>query len=190
MPRRFTARRATIDSDLRSILRKMKADALRVEEGMNSAKMTIAFRRGARWYTFECAKYEHIDDNYRAVHLTIDYLWRAQELYGVTREEADTMPLRERQAAYQRAEESFEALFLPFSATPGDLSKVLQLGAGNAPWWDVLAVDRNASPQVIRTAYLALTRLQHPDAGGDNETMLRINRAYDEALREVKSSAS
>lgn len=183
MPRRFSAQRATIDNQLRILLKGMGAEGLRVEEEFTNPGITVSFRRGPRWYTLTCNKYQHPLDNYRAVHLTIDYLYRALELYGVTREEAEQAPLHRRKEAAQRAEEQFETMFLPFTATPTDLPK-LRLGDGNAPWWEVLGTTRDATPQAIRLAYLALARLQHPDSGGDNATMQRINHAYAEAMRE------
>lgn len=183
MPRRFSAQRATIDNQLRALLKRMGAEGLRVEEEFATPGITVSFRRGSRWYTMTCDKYLHPLDNYRAVHLTIDYLYRALELYGVTREEAEQAPLDRRKETQRQAQEQFETIFLPFTTTPTDLPK-LRLGDGNAPWWDVLGTTRDATPQAIRRAYLALSRLQHPDSGGDTATMQRINHAYTTAMRE------
>jgi hypothetical protein len=183
MARRFEAKRATIDSQLRSNLRRMHADALKVEEGLTGARMLVAFRRAGRWYTFECDKWPHPDDNYRAIQLTIDYLWRALEHYGVTREEADAAPIQQRKDMYRRHDEAFDQLFLPFTATPDALP--LLIGDGRAPWWEVLGLPRDASPHRIRQAYRALIALQHPDVeGGDLETAKRINAAYTAGMRE------
>ena len=183
MPRRFEAKRATIDSQLRGLLRKMNADALKVEEGLSTSKMLVAFRRAGRWYTFECDKWPHPDDNYRAIQLTIDYLWRALEHYGVTREEADAAPIGQRKDLYRRHDEAFDQVFLPFTATPDALP--LLIGPGQSPWWEVLGVPRDAGVHRIRQAYRALIVLQHPDKeGGDLETTKRINAAYTAAMRE------
>jgi len=44
--------------------------------------------------------------------------------------------------------------------------------------YSVLGVHRSADPETIRAAYRALARRNHPDAGGDEEVMVRINEAW------------
>lgn len=41
-----------------------------------------------------------------------------------------------------------------------------------------LYVLPNAPKEVIRAAYRALATIHHPDAGGDSERMIEINKAY------------
>lgn len=48
--------------------------------------------------------------------------------------------------------------------------------------WQVLGVDSHATPDEIDTAYRKLVSEHHPDKGGDEQTMMRINAARD-ALR-------
>lgn len=43
----------------------------------------------------------------------------------------------------------------------------------------LLQVRRDASPEVIAAAYRRLIKDAHPDAGGDSEYALRLNRAYE-----------
>jgi curved DNA-binding protein CbpA len=43
--------------------------------------------------------------------------------------------------------------------------------------YTVLHVSRNASPEVIEAAYHALAKLHHPDVGGSDAAMQRLNRA-------------
>jgi DnaJ-class molecular chaperone with C-terminal Zn finger domain len=50
-------------------------------------------------------------------------------------------------------------------------------------WWEILGVGQDASAQEIRTAHRTLVLANHPDRGGDQDTMARINAARDEALR-------
>lgn len=49
------------------------------------------------------------------------------------------------------------------------------------PWWEVLGVDRQATPTQVREAYRKLASEAHPDKGGTAERMAEINRARDEA---------
>lgn len=44
--------------------------------------------------------------------------------------------------------------------------------------YEVLQVDRNAEPDVIRAAYRVLARKNHPDAGGTAERMATLNAAW------------
>ena len=52
-----------------------------------------------------------------------------------------------------------------------------------APWWKVLEVDPGASEEVINAAYRALAKREHPDHGGSEDRMKRLNLAHDEALK-------
>ncbi|MCG6133398.1 MAG: DnaJ domain-containing protein [Nostoc sp. LLA-1] len=48
-------------------------------------------------------------------------------------------------------------------------------------WWEVLGVDQNAHPKDIKSAYIRLARLYHPDVNGSasNQTSMQaINGAY------------
>ncbi len=45
---------------------------------------------------------------------------------------------------------------------------------------EVLFILPDAPREVIDAAYKALARMHHPDQGGDEEKMQRINRAYEE----------
>ena len=44
--------------------------------------------------------------------------------------------------------------------------------------YEVLQVDRRAEPEVVRAAYRALARKNHPDFGGDVRRMASINEAW------------
>ena len=54
----------------------------------------------------------------------------------------------------------------------------------NVQWWEVLGVKPDANKEAIRNAYRALSKVHHPDAGGDPETFQRLSQAYKEALGE------
>ena len=49
--------------------------------------------------------------------------------------------------------------------------------------WEILGVEANAAPDVIRAAYRRLIRENHPDAGGRQEDAQEINDAYAAAQR-------
>lgn len=53
--------------------------------------------------------------------------------------------------------------------------------------WEVLGVPRTATRDAINDAHRCLAILNHPDKGGSDEQMARINGARDEALRVMEA---
>ena len=49
--------------------------------------------------------------------------------------------------------------------------------------WDVLGIERTDDESIIRKAYYKLARELHPDKGGDQAEMVRLNNAYEYAMR-------
>ena len=44
--------------------------------------------------------------------------------------------------------------------------------------YEVLGVRKDSPPEVVEAAYKALARVRHPDAGGTDEQMAELNRAF------------
>lgn len=105
---------------------------------------------------FACDCYLTADDNMHAITLTIE------ALRGIARWSTGDM---------------MEAAFRGFTAIPER--------TGGLAWWDVLGVAVNASPEQATGAYLAKAKKYHPDAGGSHEDMIELNRAWDEARRQL-----
>jgi DnaJ-domain-containing protein 1 len=175
MKRRFTAQLETTQRDLVTIIKKMGATSLQINQDILKGAVEIIFDREGQRYVFRCSKYPDALDNLRAAQLTITYLWRAVEEYGVTSEQ-------------QTLDRAFAQFFLGFAATPDDT--VLLLGSGAESWWDVLGVPPDADEPAIRNAYRALARAHHPDAGGDAADFRRLQDAYRRALAEAAASQS
>jgi hypothetical protein len=54
-------------------------------------------------------------------------------------------------------------------------------------WWRTLGLDSpNATPEQIEVAYKRLAMRNHPDRGGDDESMARINRARELGLEAIR----
>lgn len=51
-------------------------------------------------------------------------------------------------------------------------------------WWQVLGVPQNASRDEIQRAYREKARTAHPDAGGSDAAMSRLNAARDQGLQQ------
>jgi DnaJ-domain-containing protein 1 len=164
--RRFSAKPTTIQRELRLVIERMGATSLHINQDVFNGTAEIVFDRGGRRYVFRCEKYEDVLDNLRAAQLTISYLWRALEEYGVTSNESDL-------------ERSFAQFFLGFEAAPDDTA--LLLASGHREWWEVLGVEPGADRQAVVNAYRALAKIHHPDAGGNPEDFKRLRQAYEEA---------
>lgn len=52
-------------------------------------------------------------------------------------------------------------------------------------WWQVLGVGEIASADEIRSAYRRLASKAHPDTGGSDAAMARLNAARDDGLRKL-----
>lgn len=169
--RRFDAQPQTIQRELVGIISKMEATSLKINQDIFKGTAEIVFDRAGQRYVFRCEKYENPLDNLRAAQLTISYLWRALEEYGVSSET-------------KKLEQVFSQFFLGFAATPDD--SVLLLGSGQAQWWEVLGVKQDANKQTVINAYRALAKIHHPDAGGNTDDFKRLRAAYEEAIRQVK----
>lgn len=50
-------------------------------------------------------------------------------------------------------------------------------------WWQVLDLGANASAEAIKARYRELARKAHPDTGGSETAMARLNAARDEGLK-------
>ena len=118
--------------------------------------IAVYFERRGHPYVFACDSYGRVAHNLRAVGLTIEAL-RAIERHG--------------------ASQMMEQAFRGFTALPA-------ARAAEPSWWEVLGVTASASTAEIRARYRELARQHHPDMGGAEEMMSRLNRAYDAAMSE------
>ena len=98
-------------------------------------------------------RYSRVADNLAAIAATLDAM-RAISRHGGAR--------------------ILERAFTGFTALPAP-------GAARE-WWEVLGVDKGATPEAIKAAYRSLASQHHPDKGGDAARMAEINEAYRKAL--------
>jgi hypothetical protein len=169
--RRFTAKPQTIQRDLRKVMTLMEATSLKINQDIFEGTAEIVFDRGGQRYVFRCEKYDDPLDNLRAAQLTISYLWRALEEYGVVSEK-------------HALEKAFARFFLGFAATPDDT--VLLLGSGRDEWWEILGVTPDADKAAITNAYRSLAKVHHPDSGGSAEDFRRLRAAYEQGLQALE----
>jgi len=112
-------------------------------------------------FVMACDKWSKVHENMRAVGLTIAAI-RGIERAG--------------------ASELLERAFTGFVALPAT--------AGHSHWTTVLKLDARVleiNEDLIIESYRTLAKLRHPDVpGGSTEAMQELNRAKDEAIRELK----
>lgn len=112
------------------------------------AGAAIYFQHRGRQVCFACDKWSTVEDNLRAISLTLEAV-RGMERWGAA---------------------SIEATFTGYAALPAP--------AGHREWWEVLEVSSFADTSDVRAAYRSLVKEHHPDAGGDAEKFLQIQAAY------------
>lgn len=118
--------------------------------------VAVYFQRKGKSVVFACDTYVSLHDNIHAIAKTIEAL-RAIKRHG--------------------ASEMLDRAFTGFAALPAP-------GAARA-WWAVLGVSESATADEIRAAHRRLASQHHPDKGGTAEQMAAINKARDEALRNL-----
>jgi hypothetical protein len=116
--------------------------------------VAVYFRRNSKPMVFACDKYDRSEDNIYAIAKTIDAM-RGIERWGAS----DMM---------ERALSGFKALN---SENDGE------------SWWSILGVDAHASQEQIDAAYKRRVREVHPDLGGSDDAMAKVNIARDQARR-------
>lgn len=128
-----------------------------VEEKWNAGKVTRVTK------VLACDQWRTVRDNLRAIGLSLE-AFRAIDRAG--------------------ASEVLNRAFTGFTALPASASK--------RTWRDVLGfigtaahATRDATRDAIDTSYRQLAAKAHPDAGGSHERMVELNRAREEALREI-----
>lgn len=165
MKRRFSAKESTVKSELRNTMNKIEATSLKISLDEFSGEVEIIFDRDGKRYTKTCSKWENSLDNLRAIQLSIEYLYRAVEIYGIeSKEEFNNL---------------FNQTFIGIEATPDD--SVLMIGNATN-WWEVLGIKKESNKKEIKNAFRSMARIHHPDSGGDVEQFKKIRGAYDKAL--------
>ena len=167
--RRFHAQESTVKRELRNTINKINATSLKISQDEFEGEVEVIFDRNGKRYTKKCSKWENSLDNLRAIQLSIEYLYRAVEIYGIESEE--------------EFNNLFDSTFIGIEATPDD--SVLLIG-NNTNWWEILGVKRDSNKEEIINGYKSMARIHHPDTGGSAEQFRKVRKAYEEAIKKLK----
>lgn len=165
MARRFSAKELRTKTDLRNTMNKIDATSLKISMDEFTGEVEVIFDRNGKRYTKKCSKWENSLDNLRAIGLSIEYLYRAVEIYGI--ESAEEFNIL------------FDSTFIGIEATPDD--SVLLIG-NSTNWWEILGISKESNKKEMINAYRSMAKVHHPDSGGDSEQFQKIRKAYDEAI--------
>lgn len=156
MARKFSAQSSTAQRGLVNVMGKMGVSSYKwiVENGN---KITIMFiledKDGAkREYHYICDKYDHVDDNFRAAQLSLDYLYRIYEDYGIRTEEQEECALETIFQGFRVLKSQERLLALPDPST-------------RSPW-EVLGIRRDSTHEDVERAYKEYAKVHHPDRPG------------------------
>jgi len=156
---------------LYKLMTDLQATSLKINQDVMNNLVEVVFDRTGMRYVFRCNKWPDVVDNLRAIGHSIRYLHKAISEYGVVSEEVGF-------------DDIFQRVFGGFIATPDDTA--LLLSDGRAPWWEVLGIQRDAGREAIRNAFRALSKVHHPDSGGNADDFKRLRRAYEDGLAQLK----
>lgn len=119
--------------------------------------VAIYFKHKGKHMVFACDKFDRIEDNLWAVVQTIKAI-RSIERWG--------------------ASEMMERAFTGFQALPDPNAE---------DWKHVLNLSSKPTLEEAKSAYQRLAKEFHADHGGSHEKMVRINKAWEQAQKELRA---
>lgn len=119
--------------------------------------VVLYFTRKGKDIAIACDAWYTIDANLRAIGMTIEAI-RGMERWGT--------------------EEMVDRAFTGFAALP---ESTIVTPYTAKPWFEVLEVSPNASPETIRAAYKSHLHKTHPDHGGDVNKFHEVQKAFKES---------
>lgn len=111
----------------------------------------VYFQLKQRPIVFACDKFRRVECNLWSIGKTIEAT-RAIERWGAA---------------------SIEQSFRGFMAIPER--------TGGMTWWTVLETAHNATEEQVKARYIELSKIHHPDKGGDPDKWMKIRQAFDQA---------
>ncbi len=133
--------------------------AVLVEEQVDDPGVAVYFTLRERPLVMARDLYESVADNLRLITLTLSHLC------GIERHGGDTM--------MQRALQGFS-----------EFAWVASADVPPPPWAGILGIPPDSEKWMIEAAYRQRAKERHPDVGGSDAMMAKLNAARDEALRE------
>jgi len=129
------------------------------ERRIEDPGVAVYFHRKGRPLSIACDRWERIEDNLRAIGLTVEAM-RGLDRWG--------------------ASDMLDRVFQGFTALPPPAGHV----EPDPDWWTVLGCSQEWPLDAIEFAYKMRAKQLHPDLGGDAAEMQAMNRAIETARAE------
>lgn len=118
--------------------------------------IAVYFTYQGEQVVFACDKWAVCEDNLQAIRKAIE-AFRGLERWGVS--------------------DLLKRAFTGFKAIPETTTA--------QAWYNVLGVKENASADEIKSAYRNLSKVLHPDAGGNPDSFHELTNAYQQGLKQT-----
>jgi hypothetical protein len=117
--------------------------------------VVVRWRMDGEQYAVACDAYSRVRDNLRTIGLYI----------------------HEKRKMEQRPVETGESEFANARLPPADEEDVVVAGAASEPAHEILEIDPNADPEVVKAAFRAKAKTAHPDQDGSRDEFQRLQTA-------------
>lgn len=124
--------------------------------------VAVYFNLKGKSQVFACDKWKRIEDNMQAIRKTIEAI-RGIERWG--------------------SSEMMSRAYMGFIALPEASNE-----SAVPMWWEVLGVNRYASIAEIENAYRVAAKKTHPDTGGSHDEFVKVTKAREEAMKDIKNN--
>lgn len=154
-------RQVIISTNIKTYMRGGQEIPYASQNRLDDCGVAVYFTLRNEQRVFACDRWNRIQDNIQAIRKTIEAL-RGIERWG--------------------SSEMLNRLFTGFAALPETAGQSV-----DSPWWIVLGFDSpNQNLDAFETAYKRLAKILHPDMGGSEAEMARLNWAIGRARGQGK----
>jgi hypothetical protein len=172
---RFHAQEKTIQKALHHVMTAMEVETYKViqEDGYRIIVMFV--RKGLdgrnREYRYISDYFDRLLDNYRGAQLAISRIWDIFNEWHIRTEDGES---------------SLETLLQGFRVLESKQVLLALPDPKNRKPHELLGVSPDATSEEIEKAFRAKAKTNHPDVGGDNDTMQLLNKAKKEMLEALR----
>lgn len=182
-----TARMDTIHKALAKVMREIGASNMHIRTDPLAEpvpRASVYFELSGMAFRVEADGHESDNANLRAVQEYITHSWNAAK-EGVGGWEQTFAGLPPPGTHDEAAQGVFRRMLGGFQATPDEIRETLPALPDPSNPYQALGLATGVAWEEVQARYRVLARTMHPDAGGDEESWVRIQRAYQELEKEL-----